>query len=95
MGQSITFDFELMHESRKAVLLKIGFLVNYVKANNKMSKKIFHITEKIFQPNEKYAFKKTLSFKDLSTRKHYPGLHEVSVTINGETISTKTFQVKP
>lgn len=94
IGENVTFKFGIENIARKNVFVKVGFLVDYVKANGKTSKKIFHISEKLFEPSLVYNFKKKLSFKDLSTRKHYPGIHHISITINGIILGTRDLKVK-
>jgi 3-methyladenine DNA glycosylase AlkC len=94
IGENISFEFGLENIAKKNAIVKVGFLVDYVKANGKTSKKIFHISEKSFEPSIVYKIKKKLSFKDLSTRKHYPGIHHISITINGNIIGTKNILVE-
>ena len=33
--------------------------------------------------NEERSYEKKHSFKDLSTRKHYPGIHSIAIIVNG------------
>ena len=93
IGSFINFAFDISHLHKKAVFLKVGFVVSYVKKGGKVSDKIFHITEKSFEPNESYSFKKKLSFIDLSTRKHQPGTHKISITINGNVIGSTNLEL--
>lgn len=91
IGDDMSFEFDISHQEKKSVFLKIGFEVTYVKSGTKTSKKIFHIGEKSFEKGKKLTFKKKLSFKDLSTRKHYRGKHEISILINGKPLANKSF----
>ena len=91
MGQYVHFDFEMCHYEVKEVFLKVAYAIDYVKSNGKHSRKLFHITEKKFTPALSYRFKKKVSFKDLTTRKHYPGPHILNIVINGKVIASKNF----
>ena len=46
-------------------------------------KKVFKITENDYDPGI-YPIKRKHSFMDMSTRKHYPGKHYLSIIVNGE-----------
>ena len=84
IGGDLTFGFNLKNTSNtEGVKIRLEFGVDYVKANGKTSRKIFQITERIFAENEVWACRKKLSFKDLTTRKHYLGTHSIAIIVNG------------
>jgi hypothetical protein len=39
------------------------------------------------------SFSKRLSLKDLTTRKHYPGVHRVEVVVNGRALLLGKFEL--
>ena len=39
--------------------------------------------EVTLKENEERSYEKKHSFKDLSTRKHYPGIHSIAIIVNG------------
>jgi 3-methyladenine DNA glycosylase AlkC len=78
IGEDLHFSFELETKSSKLGKLRIEYAIYYVK----LSKKVFKISEADYQAQYKKVSKKH-SFKDLSTRKHYPGKHKISIIING------------
>ena len=49
--------------------------------------------ELTFKDNRKRSYRKTHSFADTSTRKHYPGTHSVTLIVNGAERSTLDFEV--
>lgn len=49
----------------------------------KKNRKIFQISEISLNENEKKFYTKKHSFADLSTRKHYPGIHSITLIVNG------------
>jgi len=75
-------------------MLRIEFAIDFVKSNGKTSRKIFKISESNYLEKSKHI-KKHFSFKPISTRKYYPGTHQLSLIINGQTIQTKTFKLLP
>ncbi len=82
IGEDLNFSFELETKSSKLGKLRIEYAIDYVKAKARLSKKVFKISEADYQAQYKKVSKKH-SFKDLSTRKHYPGKHKISIIING------------
>ncbi|HEV7333472.1 MAG TPA: DNA alkylation repair protein [Flavisolibacter sp.] len=90
VGDRLGFSFALITGpvSRK---LRLEYAVYYKKANGKQSRKIFQITEKIFQPAQTYVFKKEQRFQDFTTRKHYPGEHKLAIVVNGQEMAEKEF----
>jgi 3-methyladenine DNA glycosylase AlkC len=59
------------------------FNVHYLKNKGNHSIKTFSFFEKSFESGT-YTIKKKISFKEMSTRKHYEGLHKIYMMINGD-----------
>ncbi|VAX24767.1 DNA alkylation repair enzyme [hydrothermal vent metagenome] len=93
IGDNLTFSFKLIVKKGASRKIRIEYCIGYVKANGSLSGKVFKITEKEFDKGET-EFIKTHSFKEMSTRKHYPGKHELSIIINGCETAITEFPVK-
>ncbi|MGM7723938.1 DNA alkylation repair protein [Metabacillus sp. Hm71] len=93
IGSSLTFSFQISSTDEKQTQLRIEYTIDFVKASGKHSKKIFKIAEHVINGGEKRAYSKKHSFKDLTTRKHYPGEHLLSIIVNGETKASQGFTV--
>lgn len=91
IGEEMTFSFEIEAEQVTQVRLEYG--IDYVKANGRRNRKIFQISELTFKDNGKKAYRKRHSFADTSTRKHYPGIHSVTLIVNGAERGTLDFEV--
>lgn len=91
IGENMTFSFEI--EAQKTTKVRLEYGIDYVKANGKRNRKIFQISELIFKENGKKPYTKTHSFADASTRKHYPGIHSVTLIVNGAERGTLDFEV--
>ncbi|MCI3987877.1 hypothetical protein MMJ63_25845, partial [Bacillus vallismortis] len=55
--------------------------------------KVFKISVTTIRKNETKSYTKVHSFRYLTTRKHYNGIHTLSVIINGEAKDSLDFQV--
>jgi len=91
LGESIAFSFSLVTAAPTKVRLEYG--VDYVKANGKRSRKIFQISEVACKENEARTYTRNHSFADVSVRKHYPGLHSITLIVNGTERGTLDFEL--
>jgi len=87
----ITFSFQI--EAKKNAKVRMEYGIGYVKANGKRTRKIFKISEPSLKKNEKKYYKKSHSFAYASTRKYYPGIHSVTLIVNGAEWGTLYFEV--
>ena len=91
IGGDLTFSFWVQVEAQTKVRLEYG--IDFVKSGGRRSRKIFQISEPSLKDKEKKAYAKTHSFADLSTRKHYPGLHSITLIVNGAEQGTLDFEL--
>ncbi|MBO1510986.1 DNA alkylation repair protein [Metabacillus bambusae] len=93
IGDALSFSFQLISSDEKLTKIRVEYALDFVKANGKHSTKLFKIAENVINPDEKRVYTKKHSFKDLTTRKHYPGKHKISIVVNGETKASEYFTV--
>ncbi len=93
MGEDLIFSFELHNMDNEPCKVRVEYAIDSQKFNNKVSKKVFQITEKIFDPGI-HLIQKKHSFQDRSTRKHYPGIHTLSLILNGSVQHSYPLQLK-
>lgn len=92
IGEVLIFSFAI--ESAVATKVRLEYGIDYVKANGKRNRKIFQISELSLKKNEKREYTKKHSFANLSTRKHYPGTHSITLIVNGEERGTLDFELR-
>lgn len=81
IGEDITFSFAILAKEATKVTLEYG--IDYVKSGKKRNRKIFKISEVSLKANEKKSYTRKHSFADVSVRKHYPGIHTITLIVNG------------
>ncbi|GIO21312.1 hypothetical protein J18TS1_44120 [Oceanobacillus oncorhynchi subsp. incaldanensis] len=91
IGGNMVFSFKI--EAKKATKVRLEYGIDYVKANGKRNRKIFQISELSLKKNETKTYTKKHSFANLSTRKHYTGIHSVTLIVNGVEQYTLDFEV--
>ena len=89
INESLNFSFELVSQEEIGNV-RIEYAIDYLKSNKNHNKKVFMISQNEIKSNSKKFIKKQ-SFKNMSTRKHYLGIHYISILINGEEIIKKEF----
>lgn len=84
IGDSVAFSFTVANNSKKPRTIRLEYGVYYRKAKGHLARKVFKISEKIYQPGEQAEVHRKQSFKLITTRTFYPGEHQLSVIVNGE-----------
>jgi 3-methyladenine DNA glycosylase AlkC len=83
LGGALRFSFAIASTGKRAQDLLVDYAVHYVKANGATRPKVFKLRKLALRPGERVQLGDTLSFKDLTTRRHYPGRHRLDLLING------------
>ncbi len=92
IGEKLTFSFLLKSPGARLGKCRIEFAIDFAKANNKQSRKVFKISESDYAEKEKQVTK-YFSFKQISTRRYYSGKHRLSIIINGIEKISKPFEL--
>jgi 3-methyladenine DNA glycosylase AlkC len=91
LGDSLEFFLELSSPQKEPQRLMIDYVIYHMKANGKLNPKVFKWTQKTISANGTLFLKKKQNFKKISTRKYYPGRHEIHLQINGTIVAKKEF----
>ena len=92
LGEDLMFGFQLQVSGNGERKLRLEYTIDFVKANGKTSKKVFQISEKSYSPGI-YSMQKKHLTADLTTRKHYPGRHQLAVVVNGKELAALDFDL--
>ncbi|MBT4790173.1 MAG: hypothetical protein HON90_01260 [Halobacteriovoraceae bacterium] len=84
-GDFITLSFKLVNKSKQAHKLLVDYIVDFPKKDGRFSAKAFRLKDFIIGEDEVVSIIKKISFKKVTTRKHYSGRHHISLQINGVT----------
>ncbi|MCG6201983.1 DNA alkylation repair protein [Psychromonas antarctica] len=92
-GTELEFSFSVRNLSLLTKKLRLEYGLYYQKHNGSLSRKVFKISEREISPNEIYSITRKQSFKVVTTRKFYPGAHQVSIIVNGREFETLNFEL--
>jgi hypothetical protein len=68
--------------------------IYYLKANGKHAAKVFKIASREPGAGEKLEVRGKISFRNMTTRKHYAGEHFIEIVVNGESFIREEFCLK-
>ena len=83
IGSKVTFSFEIESLSNEPQNLMIDYVVYLMRANGRLTPKVFKLTKRTIQPGEVILITKKHGFEPVTTRKYYPGEHAIQPKING------------
>lgn len=93
IGDKLAFSFAVTNQQTSKKLVRLEYGIYYMKNNGELSRKVFKISEREIDPGKTYAFERKQSFKLITTRKFYPGKHQVSMIINGQESQRHDFEL--
>lgn len=93
VGDSLEFKFKLLNDNKEKVKIRLEYGLYYQKANGSLSKKVCKISEKEYAENSITQITRKQSFRVITTRVFHPGLHQVSVIINGNEFEKYDFEL--
>ncbi|MEL6624080.1 MAG: DNA alkylation repair protein [Bacteroidota bacterium] len=71
-------------EILKPSKVRLEYIVDFLKANGKHNPKVFQISENTFEKATSFDLGRMHDFRQMSTRKHYAGVHYLRIIANGE-----------
>ncbi|MEZ0004741.1 3-methyladenine DNA glycosylase AlkC [Flavobacterium sp. 28YEA47A] len=93
LPESLEFEFSVTNTNAESKHIRLEYAVYYNKANGQLSKKVFKISERTYLSGQKEIIKRKQPFKPITTRKFYPGLHKLSLIVNGKESSPEIFHL--
>lgn len=93
MGAHAEFSFSIENNSKNTKKIRLEYGLYFMKKNGRLSKKVFKISERLLGAHELHRVQRKQSFKPISTRIYYPGIHQVSIIINGKEFFAKNFEL--
>jgi len=93
VGSHLHFTFRLANQNKESRTVRIEYAIHYLKANGSLSKKMFKISERVLMPDQLLNIDRKQSFKPITTKRFYPGLHRVSIVVNGKEGEAKDFEL--
>lgn len=84
IGESCELQYELDIPEGESAYIRIEYGIDFVKARGNTSRKLFLLSDKTVPGGTHISGTKMHSFGDLTTRRHYPGKHQITLLVNGQ-----------
>jgi 3-methyladenine DNA glycosylase AlkC len=94
LGDSITLTLALTSSATKPQPLVVDYLVHHVKADGKLSPKVFKGWKLELPAKEQVVLHKRHALRPITTRRYYGGLHLVEVQVNGVKVAEGAFTLQ-
>jgi 3-methyladenine DNA glycosylase AlkC len=94
LGDALNFSFEVQSTGDDSQNLMIDYIIHHMKANGKLSPKVFKLAKKRLKAGETLHISKNHSIKPITTRKYYPGQHRLEIQINGQVWADAAFELQ-
>ena len=90
--ENLNFSFDLKSSKKSLGNIRLEYAIDFQKANGTLSRKVFMLSQSQILDNHK-SFKKHQSFRTVTTRKCYIGLHKLALIVNGEEKIIQEFEL--
>jgi len=95
VGAQVRIRLDVVNTQTHVQRVLVDLAVHYIKANGQSSAKVFKLKSLVLSAGQTVTLAKTLSLAEMTTRKHYPGLHRVEVILNGQAQPLGVFELLP
>ncbi len=93
-GNSLNFSFLIQHRKKsKKQKLIIDYAIHFQKANGQLAPKVFKLKTGMMESPGTWQIEKKHSFRPITTRVYYPGMHGIEIFVNGQSLGYKKFQL--
>ena len=90
IGGSVAVSFTLVNLQARPQRVMVDLLVHFVKARG-TGAKTFKMKALTLAPRARVTVTKKIGLRQLTTRKHYPGIHKVEALLNGRRMALGSF----
>jgi 3-methyladenine DNA glycosylase AlkC len=82
-GGELAFTATVVNTGTEPAVLAIDYVVHHLKATGKQSGKTFKLATATLASGQKLELSRRHSFREITTRRYYPGAHAVELQVNG------------
>lgn len=95
IGESCNLSYDLIIREGDPARLRIEYGIDFVKSSGQVSRKKFLLSDKTVAGGTRLSGSRKHRWADLTTRKHYVGIHRIALLINGQESAYTEIDLKP
>jgi 3-methyladenine DNA glycosylase AlkC len=92
-GGKLLVEAVLTNSGSAPAKVVIDYSIGFRKANGSVAHKVFKLASRTIGPGERAHLIKSHSFAPITTRRYYPGKHELAVQVNGQRMGIAEFDL--
>ncbi|OIR08122.1 hypothetical protein GALL_96220 [mine drainage metagenome] len=93
LGRSVAFSCRLRNTATRRVRLAVDYRVHHVKADGRLTPKVFKGSVRSMEPGETIEVAFTHSLKRVTTRRYHAGRHRLELLVNGRMVAGADFRL--
>lgn len=93
LGETIVLNAELASTAPDDQRLVVDYRIHYARGGGKVAAKVFKLRTFDLSAGQTAKLGIRQAIRDFSTRRHYPGRHEVELVVNGLTMANTAFEI--
>lgn len=94
IGDVTELKYNLLIRTSGTARIRLEYGIDFVKSSGKVSRKKFLLSDKTAQEGARLSGSRIHRWADLTTRRHYPGLHRIILLLNGQEIAGTQVQLE-
>lgn len=94
IGKSVQLNYSLTLQVKAKSNIRLEYGIDFIKSNGKPSRKLFLLSDRAVSGELQVSGTRNHSFADLTTRRHYPGIHRIVLLVNGQEAAETTLILK-
>ena len=95
IGDSVGISVTLTNDGKQSATAIVDYAVHHLGARGELRPKVFKWTTVNLAPGQSIALSRRHSLKPVTTRRYYPGGHEVDLRVNGRVLGKAVFDLRP
>ena len=93
LGESLTLTLVLQSSAARAQKLAVDYAVHHVKADGRLSPKVFKGWSFELPPHGRRELVKQHAMREITTRRYHPGRHGLDIRVNGRVVAEADFEL--
>jgi hypothetical protein len=94
IGKNLEFEVSVKNSGKTPRAYVLDYAVHYRKSNGTLSPKVFKLKSGTIPPGTVLRIRKKHSFRPVTTRRYYPGPHQISLVLNGVMAKPRMFDLQ-
>lgn len=95
MGENLVFELDITSKIKTAQALIIDYAIHHRRANGQTTAKVFKWKNIVLKGGASLSVSKHHAFKQITTRRYYPGLQHIEILINAKSVAKADFELLP